>query len=164
LFWLGLRIYGNKGPDINYYIDRYPDEPRKRLNEWQKDCSRTHPTWLDFFLLDARVSYMMNSVFSFKFVNFYYDRDGRLKFVYKFPQKVETKDKIVVSVYDKGSGWSKKSGIDLLEMFKHDLDIIYTYIEILATDMDNDIVAIFYSGGEILLGYFYRGEYHLWKE
>jgi len=28
--------------------------------------------------------------------------------------------------------------------------------------MNNDVVVGFYSKGNILLGYFYKGEYHLW--
>jgi len=34
----------------------------------------------------------------------------------------------------------------------------------LAMDMDADIVAIFISKGDIALGYFYQGEYHLWEK
>jgi len=42
------------------------------------------------------------------------------------------------------------------------LEVIYTFISAEATDMDGDIVAVFYRREGIPLGYFYQGGYHLW--
>ena len=50
----------------------------------------------------------------------------------------------------------------LLGDFKRQLEATYSFIAAWATDMDTDVVAVFYGRGEIPLGYFYQGEYHLW--
>jgi len=60
--------------------------------------------------------------------------------------------------------FSYKSGIALRDEFKRQLKVIYSFISLVATDMDADIVAQFLSREAIPLGYFYQGEYHLWEE
>ncbi len=113
-------------------------------------------------LLTARISYIMSNPTTFTDVYIYYDSEGRVeKF---FPEGVNTKGKIYVLFRDLRGYFSDRSGVALKEAFKIYLDVIYSFIENLATDMDNDIVALFISKGEIPLGYFYQGEYHLWEE
>jgi len=48
-----------------------------------------------------------------------------------------------------------------LDSFKKNLEVIYSFIRVIATDMDTDVVALFLSKEEIPLGYFYQGEYYL---
>lgn len=52
----------------------------------------------------------------------------------------------------------------MLDEFKRQLEVIYSFIEIVATDMDSDIIAEFLSRENIPLGYFYQGEYYLWEK
>lgn len=65
---------------------------------------------------------------------------------------------------DKSGRFSGKSGIDLLDEFKRQLEAIYLFLGSVSTDMDVDIVAEFFSKQGIPLGHFYQGKYHLWKE
>lgn len=120
---------------------------------------------LDFFLLEARVNYIMYNPTSFLNVFIDYDPDGK-KFGKFFPEGADTKGKICLMVIDNRGVFSDKSGIALLGQFKKSLRVIYSFIEPMTTDMDTDIVAKFLSkdekGGE--LGYFYQGEYHLWEK
>lgn len=94
-------------------------------------------------------------------VGFFYDPDGR--FGEFFPEYVDTKDKVCVLVMDNRDTFSYKSGIALLDEFKGQLKVIYSFINGVATNMDIDVVAKFFSKGSIPLGYFYQGEYHLWE-
>jgi len=59
-------------PDVNFYMNKYPDDAGKALNEWQKDCSRAYPGFLQFVLLQARVNYIMKNPTKFLEVTFYY--------------------------------------------------------------------------------------------
>jgi len=52
----------------------------------------------------------------------------------------------------------------MLEEFKRELKVIYSFIDHVATDMDAHVVARFDSKGQIALGYFYQGKYHIWGE
>ena len=45
-----------------------------------------------------------------------------------------------------------------------ELEIVYSVIRTIATDMDSDIVATFLNEETDGLGYFHQGEYHLWKQ
>ncbi|MCK4617606.1 hypothetical protein KAT45_01760, partial [Candidatus Aerophobetes bacterium] len=119
---------------------------------------------MNFWLLNARVSYMMHNPNSFLNVNFHYDPVGDLRGVVKFPEGVDidTKGKIHVLVRDNRGVFSYKSGRVLLNQFKRQLELIYSFIELMATDMDIDIVAKLVSREQIPLAYFYQGEYHLW--
>jgi len=93
---------------------------------------------------------------------FYYDPDGR--FEHDFPEGVNTKGKIYVIIYDSRNVFIDELTVALLEQFKLALEIPYSYISMVATNMNTDIVAKFYSKEGIPLGYFYQGEYHLWGE
>ena len=121
---------------------------------------------MNFWLLNARVSYMMHNPNSFLNVNFHYDPVGDLRGVVKFPEGVDidTKGKIHVLVRDNRGVFSDKFGIALLDQFGRELEVIYSFLLFLVSDMDTDIVVRFASKEEILLGYFYEGEYHLWEE
>ncbi len=130
------------------------------IPEWVDEATASY---IDLKLLDAKVSYMMTNKTSFLGVSFYYDPTGT---VYNsvFPSFVDTKRKIVITVYDDRDRFSFKSGINLLDSFKKTLKAIYSFVNVIATDMDTDIVAIFFSEEEIRLGYFSEGEYHLWED
>ncbi|MBA7710323.1 hypothetical protein ES703_119263 [subsurface metagenome] len=115
-------------------------------------------------LLEAKVSYVMHNPTRFSIVEFHYDPDGRYKRAMEFPENVDTKGKIFVGVGDTRGVFSYKSGIALLDEFKRRLEIIYSFIDLVATDMDTDIVAKFHSREGIPLGYFYQGKYYLWEK
>ena len=94
---------------------------------------------------------------------------------YWLPNHIDTKGKICVLIGDnifRGDDkrvFYDKSGTDLLDEFKRQLETIYLFIDNYATDMNADIVASFYTREKkpsliTTLGYFYEGEYHLWEE
>ena len=113
-------------------------------------------------LLTARIDYMISNPNTFNCVVIYYDSSGWYeKF---FPEGVNTEGKMYVLIFDSRGYFSDRSGVALKEAFKISLDAIYSFMNRFVTDMDNDIVAEFMSKGEIRLGYFYQGEYHLWEE
>ena len=74
-----------------------------------------------------------------------------------------TEGKIVVVIYDNRDRFTNKSGLALLAEFKHILEVLYSYIEELATDMNTDIVSKLSTEEEIPLACFYQGLYQLWK-
>lgn len=41
---------------------------------------------------------------------------------------------------------------------------VYSYIDFLATDIDTDIVALFLSKEQDLVGYFYQGVFRFWEK
>ena len=128
------------------------------IEEWKIESKVPYITWL---LLRASVKYVMSNPTNFLYVMFTYSpvevRGG-------VPEGVDTEGKIWAQVIDTRGMFSYKSGIALREQFKKELEILYSYIDDIATDMDTDIVAIFVSKGDFPLGYFYQGEYHLWEE
>ena len=117
---------------------------------------------MDFILLQARVDYMMRNPTNFLNVSFYYDSKGRYEDL--FPEGVHTKGKIYIDITDNRGLFSYMSGTASLDQFKRELEVIYSFIDHLATSKYFDIVAAFRSEEEIPLGYFYQGEYHLWEE
>lgn len=117
----------------------------------------------DINLLSARADYMMGNPTSFLNVNFYYDPDGQLGRKL-FPEGVDTKRRICVVVLDNRAVFSDTSGTALLDKFKENLEVIYSYIKVMATDTNTDVVARFSSEEDIPLGYFYQSEYHLWEK
>ena len=139
------------------------------VQEWEYDY-REKLSYMDFLLhmnfvlLEAWVNYMMRNSSNFLYVSFYYDADGSLGEDEEFPAKVDTEGKIFVSVIDNKGVFSYKSGAVLRKQFKMILEPIYSFIQVVATDMDKDVVAKFHSGEEIPLGYFSEGEYYLWNE
>lgn len=133
--------------------------------EVKKEMDEEKVSLMRFYLLWARVNYTMDYPTTFLGVNFVYDSDGKHR--KGFPESVDTKGKICVQVFDNRDAFNipfYKSKRALLEKFKEELEVIYSYIDFLATDMDTDIVAKFYSEEGIPLGYFYEGEYHLWEK
>lgn len=122
-----------------------------------------HSTDMDLYLVRATVNYIMSWPDHFLDIHLFYDRDGYYgeKF---FPQGVNTKGKIFVSVTDNREEIFSSSEEVLLERFQLALEAIYLHIELIATNLDSDVAAILYSAKKIPLGYFYRGEYHLWEK
>lgn len=126
---------------------------------------------MDIKFLEATNDYIMSNPTSFLNVRFGYDllgvagEDKEL-----LSGRVSTEDKIIVRIVDNRGIFSAKSGLTLLHQFEKQLKTIYSFIyeHLLATGMDNDIVAIFYNpdGYEKILplGYFNQGKYHLWEE
>ena len=121
-------------------------------------------TCMQVALLEARVSYVMRNPTNFLQVLIVYDRTGNAAKDFGFPEHLDTKGKIYVDVGDNREVLSYKSGAALLDGFKKELRIIYSFITHVATNMDIDIVAGFYTRESTLLGYFYQGEYQLWEK
>ena len=133
-------------------------EVKKEMDEKKVSLMRFHLLW-------ARVNYIMDYPTTFLAVNFIYDPDG--KYRGEFPEDIDTKGKICAQITDNRDVFSipfYKSKRALLERFKEELEAAYWYIDRVATDMDTDIVAKFYSREGNPLGYFYQGEYHLWEK
>ncbi len=112
--------------------------------------------------LEARIDYMMTNPTSFLNVSFYYEPTG--VYASSFPESVDPKGKTLIIILDNRDQFTYKSRIALLDTFKRDLQVIYSFIDHIATDMDTDIIAKFHSGESIPLGYFYQGEYYLWED
>ncbi len=139
--------------------------------EVQQGWEEIEATLMDIKFLEVTNDYIMSNPTSFLNVRFGYDslgvagEDEEL-----FSERINTEDKIIVRVIDNRGIFSAKSGITLLHEFEKQLKTIYFFVyeHLLATDMDNDIVAIFYSpdGYEktFPLGYFNWGKYHLREE
>jgi len=123
------------------------------------------PQWR-LFVLEAQISYIMKNPDVFWEFEIIYDPEGFCTKFKEVPQGVDTGGKFVIKIHDsrKWFSGSEIPEIKLLEIFKVMVEKVYSYIDYMATDMNTDIVAIFYSGGGIPLGYFYQGEYHLWEE
>jgi len=154
-------------PSVAFYMTEYKENPEQGLDEWRKDCDTTLPTGLDYLLLWAMTMYIMNNPTNFQSVNILYDSVGELKEYY--PENVDTKRKVCIEITDvRGvfshliSESSVKSRISLKQGFKVYLEIVYSYIDKWATNINTDIVGKFVSKGGIPLCYFYQGEYHLW--
>lgn len=144
-----------------YFKKHFPDEPIKTVLTYTR---KEHPTYWQFYVLRARVDYLMRNPNSFACVFADSDEFGGLREVYKLPEDVKTKGKVLIAVYDKKGVFSYKSGTALLEALKRILVVFYSYLDVWVTDMDADIVAKFYSKEDIPLGYFYQGEYYLWEK
>ena len=119
---------------------------------------------MDFLLLEAKVEYIMRNPTSFLDIVFSYDPYGVMGWTWDLPENVDTERKICVEIWDNRGIFSYESGMGLLEQFREELEVVYSYIEDMATYMDTDIVVEFVSKGNIPLGYFYQGEYHLWEK
>lgn len=132
--------------------------------EIQQWAIESKASYLNVELLKAEVHYMMRNPTSFLNVSFSYDPTGYGGEVAKLPKSVNTKGKIFIIIGDNRDQFSYKSGIALLDTFKKSLEVIYSFINLMATNKDVDVVALFLSKEEIYLGYFSEGEYHLWEE
>jgi len=123
---------------------------------------------LDFLLLQATVDYMIINAPNHEYVRIKYDIDGSFRKFYKFPKNISTRDKIFIFIRDIREYYTPSAlslvGWSVLELFEVQLEVVYGYIKDLATDMDNDIVALVQAKDEVPLAYFYQGEYHLWGE
>lgn len=113
--------------------------------------------------LDSRISYMMTKPTNFLQVSYYYGPTGTV-YASFFPESVDTKGKISTPIYDDRERFSSKSGISLLDSFKKTLEVMYSFIDLITTNMDTDVVAKLHSNESIPLAYFYQGEYHLQEE
>ena len=129
------------------------------IAEWMDEGKAS---FMEFQLLGARVNYIMRNPTNFLEVRFIYDTIGT--WGEGFPKNVYTKGKIYVWVTDNRGLFSDKSGVALLDTFKKRLEVIYSFISLIATNMNTDIVAILESRERINLAYFYQGEYYLWNE
>ncbi len=147
--------------------------PALGQGEIRQDIVESKVSLMDFYLLEARVDHMMWNLAEFLgedrlYIDFYYDRDGRVGRNREFPESVDTMGKICITIRRRGDLSSYKSDF-LLDMFSLKLTVIYASIRLkgyfLTLDMDTDIVGLFYKGKEWTpLGYFYQGEYYLWEK
>ena len=137
--------------------------------------SESKVSFLQHFLLGEKVNYIMRNPTSFLDILFLYHepRLENVKFVKDLPESVDTAGKLIIWIKDNRGVFSDKSETALLYLFEVHLKWIWFWISGLVPDMDNDVVAIFYSkerswGGEPtfkgILGYFYQGEYYLWEK
>lgn len=129
------------------------------VEEWIQEVE---VSGMDLALLRAEVRYIMHNPTSFLNVELFYDPDGRFRFW--FPEGLDTKQKICARVQDTRGIFSNKSSVALREEFQEQLEAICGAMRSWFTDMDTDVVAMFYSGTMDSLGYFYQGEYHLLGE
>ena len=132
-----------------------------RLIEAMVNYNRQNPVREDYFSV---------------WVIIWYDKDGSLgkKFLCNlnslrlcsFPENVQTTGKILIYINDNIGYFSLEtlSPFLFLKLFEKQLNIVYGYIDKIATDMDNDVVALLRSPEYFPLAYFYQGEYHLWEE
>lgn len=133
-----------KEVDLEYYMDKYPEDPASGLKEWQ--AARDELWGLELSLVDAKVDYIMRNPTSFENVRFWYDPDGRYKV--DFFEGVETEDKILVWIIDNQEIYKTMSGVALLDLFKTQLEVIYSFVYYSVFDhmgvdivMDLDIIA-----------------------
>lgn len=140
-----------------------------KVMNWLLEHEAFKPSNIDFRFLNARINYMMANPRNFLYISFYHDKLGDFEVIGVLPKGIHTRGKIIVKIKDNRGVFSHKSRRALLNEFKKQLKTVYRYIEEqnIATDMNNDIIAQFYSREELLpLGYFYEGQYylHLWEE
>jgi len=131
------------------------------VKKWLYESLKT--SRMESYLLEARIDYIMLNPTIFLKVDFDYDSEGGL-LKDMLPKLITTKGKIIITVKDIRGLFSDKSGIALLDTFKRYLEVLYSFVQHIATDMNDDIVALFYTREEIPLGYFYQGKYHLWED
>lgn len=124
---------------------------------------RTH---MDTMCLKAQIEYIMRYPTSFLYVTICYDSTGLHGALFPEDLDIDTKGKICILIIDYRDVFSDKSGHALLTQFKKELEAVWSSPSVdVLTDYENeDIVARFYSGEHVFLGYFYQGEYHLWEE
>ena len=83
-------------------------------------------------LEESRVSYIMGNPDDFLYVNLDYDSTGAYgRTWFEFPEgvNVNTKGKFCVEVYDTRDVFSNKTGTALLDQFKKELEIMYSFID-----------------------------------
>ena len=136
-----------------------PGGAHGEVKEWMHEVEASV---MELELLRAQVRYIMERPATFLNVVFYYDRDGRHG--RELPGHPDMAAKIFVVVKDNRDAFSPETGRDLLDQFRKELEDVYSFVKIVATDMDADVAAKFYSKEGAPLGYFYRGRYRLWEE
>ncbi len=107
---------------------------------------------LDMELLDAKVEYIMTNPTTFLNIDLFYVKNTMIP------------STIGVSVRDNRGRFSYESGIALKDTFKRSLEVIYSFIAHISTDINTDIIAFFSSREGIQLGMFKDGEYLLQEE
>jgi len=118
---------------------------------------------IDFLLQKARIDYMMDNPSDFLGVNSFYDVLGDRAADF-FPENVDTVSKVGIVIFDNRGLFFNETGRVLLKQFEKQLEIIYLFIRLITTDMNNDVIAEFVNKQGRTIGYFYEGEYHLWEE
>ena len=138
------------------------------LEEGREIAYKQKASELDLMISNARTSYIMDNPTNFLNIYCIYDALGLVRYDDLREKNLPfTKGKLVVTIRDNRAAFSGKSGVDLLAIFhKHLLAFIYTSGANMGTffPYDTHVLAIFYSEEKVPLGYFYQGEYHLWKE
>lgn len=115
-----------------------------------------------FHLLDAKVNYMMSNPDSFQKVGFLCDPIGDYGDTAGLPENINTNGKIIVVFIDRRCLFPKKSEALLLVHLQIALETLYSFLDdVVATDMDSDIIGTFYGREGTFVGYFYQGEYYL---
>ena len=117
--------------------------PLLGYGEVRKEFEEMKATVMDFLLLECTVRYMLDNPTSYLAIGFEYDPYGM--YGEEFPGSVNTEGKVCISVGDTRGIFSRKYGTALLGQFKRSLDVIYSYISDLATDMDTDVIYLFRS-------------------
>jgi len=136
--------------------------PAMGYGEIQSSLYKSEGESMELRLLRARLDYIMSNPTIFLDVDFHYDVEGVWED--EFPEGVTTQGKIVVVIYDSRGRFTDKPSLLLLNEFRMTLEVLYSYIESVATNMYADIVSKLYTEDEIPLGCFYRGVYELWEK
>jgi len=131
------------------------------VQEWMYEAKKPA---IDAYFLEAKIEYMMYNPIYCLNVYSYYDPGESLGRSDLLSKGITTNGKIYVMVYDTRGLFAYKSGKALLDQFNEELEIIYSYIDHIATDMNSDIVAKFLTREEVPLGYFHQGLYQQWLE
>jgi len=138
--------------------------------------SKSKVSSVELFLLSKRVAYIMRNPTSFLDIHLLYHEPSleNVKLTRDLPESVDTAGKLIIWITDNRGVFSDKSETALLYLFEvHLKKKIWFWISGLVPDMDNDVVAIFYSQERVIgkegtlegiLAYFYQGEYHLWEK
>ena len=126
---------------------------------------------LDFYLLASKVNYIMKNPNDFLDITCSYTTfditsvEGLGYDDLNLPEDFVTTDKLFIIIRDHRDVLSGETDLDSLELFGTHLLGFFNGSVLGAFFLyPYDIVAIFYSKGDIPQGYFYQGEYHLWEE
>ena len=136
-----------------------------KIEEWMFEHKAPY---MDVILLTCEINYMMSNPDSFQKIAFTYDPLGGLGETMGLPSYVDTKGKIGVAFVDRRGLFPKEDSDEKILLLVHlqvALETIYSFLDgLVATDMDNDIIAVFADKEGTRVAYFYQGEYHLWEE
>lgn len=127
---------------------------------------------LDLILLQSVVKYIRNNPNDFLDISCHYNPfdftsiEGSSHKDWGLPEDFDTKDKLFITIRDSRGAFSGKADLDLLKLFIGPLHSFLNGSALLALfSYDSDIVAIFHSEeGNIPVGNFYQGVFHLWEE